>query len=212
MQFGREVMDWRGLQVWGTPSVLGFLRANEPYRSLAAAGNLQLMPPLASGVALQLSPRVTATPQAVPHRAEFSDAVGFFIAGPTGRRAFYLPDIDSWDAWAAAPAAQGGADVRQLVASVDLAILDGTFYDAAELPGRDMREVPHPLVTDTMERLRGVAVRRRHQDEGAAAGTAVVVITHMNHTNPLWRRDSAQRAAAEAAGLTVGEAGQVWEL
>jgi hypothetical protein len=37
------------------------------------------MPPLVPGQPLQLSEGLTVTPAAVPHRAEFSDAVGFFI-------------------------------------------------------------------------------------------------------------------------------------
>lgn len=48
--------------------------------------------------------------------------------------------------------------VLQVVRSVDVALLDACFNDASELPGRDMRLVPHPLVTDTLARLQ---VRRR---------------------------------------------------
>lgn len=81
-----------------------------------------------------------------------------------------------------------------------MAFLDACFYDATELPGRDMSQVPHPLVTDTLQRLQGVA-----------AGTEVVLV-HMNHTNPVWREDSEQRAAVLKAGLHVGQQGAVYEL
>jgi pyrroloquinoline quinone biosynthesis protein B len=81
-----------------------------------------------------------------------------------------------------------------VVASVDLAFLDACFYSASELPGRDMSKVPHPLVVDTLERLAGLPHGR-------------VVLVHLNHTNPVWRSGSEQRAVVEAAGVSVGEQG-----
>jgi pyrroloquinoline quinone biosynthesis protein B len=89
------------------------------------------------------------------------------------------------------------------VAAHDLAFLDGTFYDVGELPGRDMSEVPHPLVVDTLRRLRGL---RRGE------GTPRIVLVHLNHTNPLWAENSPARAAVEAAGLAVGRQGDAYEL
>jgi pyrroloquinoline quinone biosynthesis protein B len=88
----------------------------------------------------------------------------------------------------------------QVVQSVDLAFLDACFYDATELPGRDMSKVRHPLIVDTIQRL-----------QGFAAETALVLV-HMNHTNPVWQEGSEQRRAVVAAGLHVGEQGAVYEL
>jgi pyrroloquinoline quinone biosynthesis protein B len=118
-----------------------------------------------------------------------------------------------------------------VVASADLAFLDACFHDASELPGRDMSQVPHPLVTDTVARLRGVLVQQQQQaggsDSTGALGSAAgvgagdperllarthVVLVHMNHTNPLWREGCAQRAAVEAAGLHVGVQGASYDL
>lgn len=89
----------------------------------------------------------------------------------------------------------------QVVASVDIAFLDACFFDATELPGRDMSKVPHPLITDTMQRLKGVA-GAQHE----------VVLVHMNHTNPVWREEGEQRAAVVQAGLCVGAQGTAYEL
>lgn len=88
----------------------------------------------------------------------------------------------------------------QVVANVDVAFLDACFYDSCELPGRDMSKVPHPLVADTIERLKD-----------CTAGTEVVLV-HMNHTNPVWRESSEQRAAVLQAGFHVGHQGAVYEL
>jgi pyrroloquinoline quinone biosynthesis protein B len=63
-----------------------------------------------------------------------------------------------------------------------------------------MSKVPHPLVTDTIERLKD-----------CIAGTEVVLV-HMNHTNPVWRESSEQRAAVLQAGFHVGQQGAFYEL
>jgi len=62
---------------------------------------------------------------------------------------------------------------------VDAAFLDGTFFSADEIPGRSIGEIPHPLVPETVSRLR---------NEGLAAR---VFFVHLNHTNRLlWDRGS----------------------
>jgi pyrroloquinoline quinone biosynthesis protein B len=57
-----------------------------------------------------------------------------------------------WEAWE--------RDVRQVVQqAADLSFLDACFYSGDELPGRDMSKIPHPLVTDTLQRLEGLEDR-----------------------------------------------------
>ena len=60
-----------------------------------------------------------------------------------------------------------------------------------------MRKIPHPLVTDTVARLRGT--------------TSAVTLIHLNHSNPLLR-DSPERAWLRAQGFSVGAQGQTWRL
>lgn len=66
-------------QVYGTQSVCDFLRANQPWKQYLQGGNYELMPPLVPGQQVQLSSALSVVPAAVPHRAEFSDAVGFYV-------------------------------------------------------------------------------------------------------------------------------------
>ena len=108
------------------------------------------------------------------------------------RSLLYLPDIDRWDAW--------DRDIVDVVSDVDVAMLDATFYSANELPGRDVSDVPHPLVTDTIQRLRHLAAGRR------------IVLTHMNSSNPVLDEGSPQRNAVLAAGFEVARAGQSFSL
>ena len=62
-----------------------------------------------------------------------------------------------------------------MLAHVDIAYIDGTFHDAGELPGRDLREIPHPLMTETLARLHGSPLLTK------------VRFIHLNQSNPLLR-------------------------
>jgi hypothetical protein len=77
------------LQVWGTQSVLHFFSSNEPWKTYTHNGNFvfrQLQP----GLELRLSEAVSVTPAAVPHRAEFSDAVSYYIKVPCSPAAVHV--------------------------------------------------------------------------------------------------------------------------
>ncbi|MEX1281479.1 MAG: MBL fold metallo-hydrolase [Acidimicrobiia bacterium] len=171
VHFGTEAAAIDGLAVMATPSMLGFLRANQPWAALFDEG--RLVPATLKGV--DLVP--------VPHRAEFTDTVAISVGG-----VLYLPDIDDWTAW---------PDHRSVVADHDLALVDATFWSADEVPGRDLSALPHPLVPDTLERFADVADR--------------VVLTHLNHTNPLVDPASAASEHVRSLGFRVAEDGAVHE-
>jgi len=121
----------------------------------------------------------------VPHRQEFTDTVAWRIDGPR-RSALWLPDIDAWDRW--------DRDVRDVVSSVDVAFLDATFFADGELGSRDMSEIPHPRVVETMERLAGLGDRVR--------------LVHLNHTNPLWDDET----PAASRGFRLAREGETFEM
>jgi len=165
----------------------GFLRGNAPWSQLVAMGNINLRL-LTPGGETQLSSNLRLMPLSVPHRDEFSDTLAFVVRGPT-RRLFYCPDIDSWDRWE--------HDPRRFVAEMDVALLDATFFSADEPPNRDLGEIPHPLATDTAERLAGVDCDVR--------------LIHLNHSNPL-HRPGPERDWLAARGIAVGAFGEQWRL
>ena len=88
-------------------------------------------------------------------------------------------------------------DLRAFVMKVDIALVDATFFSADELPQRSMRNVPHPLVTDTVKRLAGVE--------------SDVRLIHLNHTNPLLS-SGPQRDWLTTQGIRVGAFGDRWSL
>ena len=183
MYLGREAMGVRGVQVWAMPRMRAFLEANGPWSQLVKLGNIELRP-LEDGVNLgDLHVRAVQ----VPHRDEFSETVGLVVTGPN-RRLLYLPDIDKWSTW--------DRPIEEVLSEVDVALLDGTFYDGEELPGRDMSEIPHPFIIESIRRFAPLPKRLRSR----------VVFTHLNHTNPALRPGEA-RAAIEAAGHGVATHG-----
>ena len=183
MHLGREALGARGVPVYATPRLAAFLRANGPWSQLVALEQIDLRE-LPAGQELALAPDLRVTPLAVPHRDEYSDTVGFRVRGPS-RSLLYIPDIDKWERW--------DRRLEDEVASVDTALLDGTFLDAGEVPGRSLADIPHPLVGETAARLRGTRSR--------------VLLIHLNHTNRLlW--DGAERRRLLARGLDVAREGQ----
>ncbi len=187
LYLGPEAMNARQLPVYATARMVDFLRANAPWSGLVTAGHIDLVE-VTPGVEMSLSPGLRATPVAVPHRDEYSDTVAWLLRGPD-RTLFYCPDIDHWGAFR--------PDLCTWLQRADIALLDGTFFSPDELPGRDLSQIPHPLVTDTARQLTGVSAR--------------VVFIHLNHTNPLWR-PGPQRAWLEARGFSVGACGESWRL
>jgi pyrroloquinoline quinone biosynthesis protein B len=129
----------------------------------------------------------------VPHRDEFSETVAFRIDGPQ-RKVLFLPDIDKWERWERA--------IEQELAAVDIAYLDATFFDGAELPGRDMQEIPHPFVVESLQRFGRLDRTER----------AKVRLIHFNHTNPLLDPESPATRQVRAAGLGIAEEGERLEL
>jgi len=188
MYLGREALGARGVPVYATARMCRFLRENGPWSQLVSLGNIELRE-ITPGLEFSLSPRLHVTALAVPHRDEFSDTVAFRVRGPE-RSLLYVPDIDKWERW--------DRRVEDEVARVDVALLDGTFYEPAEIPGRSLAEIPHPLVTETAARL-PVALRAR------------VRFIHLNHTNRLlW--EPQRLGEPSLRGLSVARPGEEFGL
>lgn len=188
MQFGREAMGTHDVPVWAMPRMRDYLATNGPWSQLVRLRNIVLQP-LAADSSIALGDSLTVTPFRVPHRDEYSETVGFRIASTRGVVVF-LPDIDKWERW--------DRSIDDVVADATTAYLDGTFFDAAELPGRDMREIPHPFIVESLERFAALSPQARTR----------VRFTHFNHTNRAAMHGSAERRRIEAAGMHVAVTGE----
>lgn len=191
MYFGHEAMGAQGLPVYAMPKMRAFLENNGPWSQLVRYGNIE-MQTLADGVPVRLNDRLSVTPLRVPHRQEFSEVVGYRIDGPV-RSVLFIPDIDAWEAWDAE-----GTRLEDVLATVDVAYLDATFFANGEIPGRDMSGFPHPFITHTMARLAPLPASERGK----------VRFIHLNHTNPALVPGSPARRRIAEAGFHVAETGE----
>ena len=194
IHLGREIIGARGVPVYAMPRMEQFLRENGPWDQLVALENIELRP-LAAGTPTRLNQRIQVTPLLVPHRDEYSETVGFRITGPL-RSVLFLPDIDKWEAWDAS-----GTRIEDVLATVDAAYLDATFFGDGEIPGRAMSEIPHPFVEESLARFGPLPLSERQK----------VRFIHLNRTNPVgwpgtpeWNRvvDTGMRIALQ--GERVG--------
>ena len=192
MHFGREATGTSEVPVYAMPRMYDYLSANGPWSQLVQLQNIE-MSRLADGEPVEVSPNVTVTPVLVPHRDEYSETVGYRIEGPN-KSAIFIPDIDKWERWS--------ADIRDVVKSVDYALLDATFFRDGELGGRDMSEIKHPFVSESMDLFDSLT-----EDEKAG-----VIFIHMNHTNPLLVEGSPERAEVERRGFRYAKEGMRLDL
>ena len=162
MYFGREALGAKNLMVKVLPKMGDFLRTNGPWNQLVDINNIQIQN-LNFGLNTNELRNITVTPIQVPHRDEYSETAGFIIEG-RNKKALFIPDIDKWEKW--------NKNLKQLVYEFDYLLLDSTFYDSDEI-NRDISEIPHPLVIETINLLDDLS--REQKDK--------IYFIHMNHTN-----------------------------
>jgi len=149
---GKECIDTQEIPIYCSIKMSKFLTNNHPFSHMLQNKNLIL-----SNMSInQKYPfeDFWITSFQVPHRDEYADTVGYIIE--QNKKILYLPDLDYWT-----------DDLIKLVESVDIALIDGSFYSKDELPDRN--DVPHPPIKETMELLDPTKTE--------------IFFTHFNHTN-----------------------------
>ena len=191
IHLGRESANTKRTPVYAMPRMAQFLRSNGPWSQLVDLENISIKP-IQNNIPVPVSPRLTVTPLVVPHRDEFSETVGFLIEGQS-KRALYIPDIDKWDLWE--------TDINGLLATVDYAFLDATFFEDGEIP-RPMSEVPHPFVEESVSRFRTLTDEDKNK----------IYFIHLNHTNPARDANFQGRVAVEKEGYRFANFGMRFSL
>ncbi len=187
MFLGRESMNSHQLPVFASSLMCQFISEHAPWKQLQQLGNIKMIE-VSHEQKFKLSANLSVTPHTVPHRGEYSDTFAFTFIGNL-KKLFFCPDIDHWNQW--------DKDLQKVANNHDINLLDATFYSGDELPGRDMREIPHPLVIDTLRDVSGVNTE--------------IVLVHLNHTNPLWQPGKEQDFVS-SADIKVGKRGDSWQL
>lgn len=186
MFFGHEAQGASNVPVFAMPRMAQFIRDNGPWSQLVGLKNIELKE-IYHQQENQFS-NLLVTPFLVPHRDEFSETVGYRIEGPN-KTAIFIPDINKWDVW--------DQDIAELVQSVDYALLDATFYADGELGNRDMSQIPHPFVSESMAAL----------DHLSSSDKSKVWFIHLNHTNPLLDSLSPESDYVRSQGYNIATEG-----
>ena len=192
MYFGREALNSKLVNVYAMPRMKKFLEENGPWSQLVSLQNILIIE-LSDQSKISIDSNVIVQPVEVPHRAEFSETVGYKIYGPN-KTALFIPDIDKWYLWE--------KSIIDEIKLVDYAIIDATFYDSKEVNYRDISEIPHPFVTESMDLFDSIDIKEKNK----------IYFIHLNHTNPLINKDSDQYKLVRSKGYNVAEEGMKLNL
>ena len=192
MYFGREALNSKLVNVYAMPRMKNFLENNGPWSQLVSLQNISIKE-INNNSKLSIDPNVIIEPVEVPHRAEFSETVGYKIYGPN-KTALFIPDIDKWYLWE--------KSIIDEIKKVDYALIDATFYDAKEVNYRDLSEIPHPFVVESMELFDSIKEEEKNK----------IFFIHLNHTNPLINEKSEEYKLVVSKGYNVAKEGMILKL
>ncbi len=182
LYFGEEGIDAKDLNVYCNDDVKNFLMKNDPYRLLLDRGNIEIQEFGNEDKEEIQGGSIKA--KTYYHHQIGHETTAYIIEGKE-KTAFYLPDITEFT-----------EEILEEIKNADIAIIDGTFWSEDEIDRYE--EVPHPLVTDTIERMEDYETE--------------IYITHINHTNPILLPDSEERKILEKKGFKIAEEGTELEL
>ena len=82
-------------------------------------------------------------------------------------------------------------------------VSDGTFFSNKEINFRDVKEIPHPFIEDSVKLFDQIlSLEDRNK----------IYFTHLNHTNPLWNKESDEYANLIGKGYRIAEQNQIFRL
>ena len=192
MYFGREALNSRLINVYAMPRMKKFLEKNGPWSQLVELQNISIKQ-ISNNSKISIDPNVIVQPIEVPHRGEFSETVGYKIYGPN-KILLFIPDIDKWYLWE--------KSIIDEIKKVDYALIDATFYDSKEVNYRDVSEIPHPFVVESLELFDPIKQKEKNK----------IFFIHLNHTNPLLNDNSEEYKYIINKGYNVAKEGMVLDL
>jgi len=191
MYLGREGLGGKSIMVYALKRMSRFLTKNGPWDQLVKLNNISIQT-ISNKEFVKLSENIFVIPIRVPHRDEYSETVGYKIIGKS-KKILFIPDIDKWDEWK--------KSIIEEVKLVDYAFIDGTFYNGTEL-NRDMREIPHPSIEETLQLFSNQPVAERNK----------IYFIHINHTNPILTNKNGIRDLVESLGFNIAQRGLKFKL
>ncbi len=192
MHFGREAAASNKILIYAMPRMEQFLSTNGPWSQLVNLENI-IIRSIKNKQKTKLNSHLSIIPFLVPHRDEYTETVGYKIIGPN-KTVLFIPDIDKWQKWKTV--------ISDLIKEVDYAFLDATFFSNGELTNRDMSEVPHPFVEESIQLFSNLPVEEKKK----------IIFIHFNHSNPLLIENSKAQQKVEKSGFRFAREGMLLAL
>jgi pyrroloquinoline quinone biosynthesis protein B len=192
MFLGKEAMDADNVPVYTMPRMKEFLSENGPWNQLITRKNIVLHP-IEDEKPIELTKNIKVTPLIVPHRDEYSETVGYRITGPN-KSALFIPDIDKWEKW--------DKNIIDEIKKVDYAFLDATFYSGKEINSRDISQIPHPFIIESLDKFKDLSKQEKNK----------IIFIHFNHTNPVINPTSEESEFVKSQGYRIAEIETVFDL
>jgi len=192
IHLGIESMTTRNVNVYAMPRMHDYLTSNGPWSQLVNLNNIRLQS-IKDSTVVKLTDDISVMPFKVPHREEYTEAIGFHIMGP-GKSLLFIPDIDKWEKW--------DVNLAEIHDKWNCAFVDATFFRDGELQGRDMSKILHPFVTESFSYFDSVPDEKK----------ANIHFIHFNHTNPLLIDGSNEQKEVKDQGFNYAYEGQVVAL
>ena len=192
LNFGRESLNSKNIPLYLMPKFYNFILNNGPWNQLVELNNIKLNK-IYNREKVILHNNLSFTPIQVPHRDEYSETVGYVIEG-INKKALYVPDIDKWAKWE--------VSIVEMIKSVDYAFLDGTFFDEKEINNRDISEIPHPFIIESLKLFKEIEESEKSK----------IYFIHLNHTNPVLNSESSEYKKVISAGFNIAKTGMEFFL
>ncbi|MDA8693309.1 MBL fold metallo-hydrolase [Saprospiraceae bacterium] len=192
MELGREAMSADAIPIYVMPKMKNFLETNGPWSQLVSLKNIDLKL-IDDNVKIALAGDLNINAFQVPHRDEFSETVGYKIAGHE-HSLIFIPDIDKWTKW--------NLDINEEIKQANYALLDGTFYRNGEIWGRDMSEIPHPFMEESMSLFKELDQKDQNK----------IYFIHLNHTNPMLDPESEEYKDFDKGAFHIAHQQQIFDL
>jgi len=192
MYLGKEAMYADNVPVFAMPKMRMFLEQNGPWSQLVNSENISIEE-MTDMKEIELTSNLKVIPFTVPHRDEYSETVGFKIIS-TEKSVLFIPDIDKWEKWE--------KSIIDELAKVDYAFVDATFYNGQEINNRNISEVPHPAIVESMHLFKDLPAKEKSK----------VHFIHFNHTNPALLPESDQSKLIVKNGFKIARMHDVIKL
>ena len=192
MYLGKEAMNAKNIPVYSLPKMKKFLEQNGPWDQLVKNKNISILE-LKPNQKLVLTKNLQVTPFLVPHRDEYSETAGYIIKGPN-KKVLFISDIDKWELWE--------RSITDEISKVDYAFIDATFFDGNEVNNRDISEIPHPFIIESMNIFKDLAQQEKNK----------IYFIHFNHTNPVLIESSIQAKEIIKNGYNISKIYDIFKL